>query len=176
MIAAVAFMLLLVSHISGFTPLRDVLHVRRGCFERTLSRLLGSSTGGILVIVESPAKAKTIQKYLGSDYDVDFCAGHIRDLARTTNVRDKEMKNKIVDETLKLTAAALGVDVYDDFRPLYVPMDGKAEVIKRLKEKAKKATSILLATDEDREGEAISWHLLEVLKPKVPYKVADCVF
>ena len=95
-----------------------------------------------LVIVESPAKAKTIQKYLGKGYEVIASMGHIRDLPKSK----------------------LGVDIDDDFKPQYIDMKGKGDVIKDLKKRAKKSDKIFLATDPDREGEAISWHIAQMLK------------
>ena len=97
-----------------------------------------------LVIVESPSKSKTIEKYLGSDYKVVASMGHIRDLATTGKF-------------------GLGVDVENDFTPSYIPMKGKKKVITELKKLAKDADEVYLATDPDREGEAISWHLKEAL-------------
>ncbi len=97
--------------------------------------------GKNLVIVESPAKAKTIGKYLGPDYEVKACLGHLRDLPKSK----------------------LGVDLEADFEPQYVPMKGKESVISDLKASAKKSQQIFLATDPDREGEAISWHLQHLL-------------
>ena len=94
-----------------------------------------------LVIVESPAKAKTIQKYLGKDYDVIASMGHVRDLPKSK----------------------LGVDVENGFQPKYTDMKGKEDVIKKLKEHAKKCDRVYLATDPDREGEAISWHIAQLL-------------
>ena len=94
-----------------------------------------------LVIVESPAKAKTIQKYLGKGYDVIASMGHIRDLPKSK----------------------LGVDVENGFQPQYTDMKGKEDVIKKLKEHAKKCDHVYLATDPDREGEAISWHIAQLL-------------
>lgn len=94
-----------------------------------------------LVIVESPAKAKTIKKYLGNDYKVAASMGHIRDLPESH----------------------LGVDVKNDFEPMYVIMTGKSKLIKSLKEDAAQAEKVFLATDPDREGEAISWHLAHIL-------------
>ena len=129
--------------------------------------------GRTLVIVESPAKAKTIQKFLNEDeYIVDFCLGHVRDLPSAAREVGPEYRKKMVLDAIKLNVADLGVDVQNGFEPLYVPMAGKSEVLKRLIKLSKECSRILLATDEDREGEAISWHLLEVLKPKVPYKRA----
>lgn len=94
-----------------------------------------------LVIVESPAKAKTIGKYLGSGYEVKACMGHLRDLP----------KSKI------------GVDIEHDFEPDYKPIKGKEDIINDLKKSAKSSEYVYLATDPDREGEAISWHLKELL-------------
>src|SRR3954470_1971660 len=94
-----------------------------------------------LVIVESPAKAKTIEKILGSDYDVRSCFGHIRDLEKED----------------------MGIDIKNGYKPKYIVSEDKQKVVKELKSLAKKADDVWLATDEDREGEAISWHLCEVL-------------
>ena len=133
----------------------------------------GNAGGRTLVIVESPAKAKTIQRFLGEDdYVVDFCMGHVRDLPSMARDVAPEYKKQMVLEAIKLNVADLGVDVANGFEPLYVPMAGKAEVLKRLKKLSGECSRILLATDEDREGEAISWHLLQVLQPKVPFKRA----
>jgi DNA topoisomerase-1 len=118
--------------------------------------------GKSLVIVESPAKAKTIGKFLGSDYTVEASIGHIRDLPHGA----KEVPEKYKGEDW----AYLGVNVDDEFTPIYViPADKKKQVAK-LRNALKDAKDLLLATDEDREGEAISWHLHEVLKPKVPVR------
>ena len=94
-----------------------------------------------LVIVESPAKAKTIGKYLGKDFEVKACMGHLRDLPKST----------------------IGVDVEKDFEPVYKPIKGKEDIISDLKKSAKAADTVYLATDPDREGEAISWHLKQLL-------------
>ena len=94
-----------------------------------------------LVIVESPSKAKTIGKYLGTNYKVIASVGHVRDLPKSK----------------------LGIDVEDDFNPQYIPIRGKGDIIKELKKEAKKASKVYLATDPDREGEAISWHLAYLL-------------
>jgi DNA topoisomerase-1 len=113
-----------------------------------------------LVIVESPAKARTIAGFLGNDFVVESSIGHIRDLPR--NADD-------VPEALKKTPwAKLGVDVEHDFKALYVVDSEKKQHIARLKQLLKGADELYLATDEDREGESIAWHLLEVLQPKVP--------
>ncbi len=111
-----------------------------------------------LVIVESPAKAKTISKFLGKDYQVEASIGHIRDLpANSQEIPEKYKKEKW---------ARLGVDVKHDFEPLYVVPEAKKKQVKKLKQAIKGADNLYLATDEDREGESISWHLLEILKPK----------
>lgn len=116
--------------------------------------------GNALVIVESPAKAKTIGKYLGPGFTVEASIGHVRDLPQGA----KQIPAKYKGEPW----ANLGVNVENDFEPIYVVPPGKTKHIKMLKDKLKNATELYLATDEDREGEAISWHLLELLKPKVP--------
>jgi DNA topoisomerase-1 len=112
-----------------------------------------------LVIVESPAKAKTIKGYLGPGYVVEASVGHIRDLPNGA----AEVPAKYTGE-----ARRLGVDVDHDFQPVYVVNADKKSQVKKLKELLADADELLLATDEDREGEAIAWHLQEVLKPKVP--------
>src|SRR5262245_2946228 len=118
--------------------------------------------GHRLVIVESPAKAKTIAGYLGRGYAVESSIGHIRDLP--TGAAEIPAKYK------KEPWSRLGVDVEHGFEPLYVvPADKKAQVGK-LRKALGGAAELLLATDEDREGEAIAWHLTEVLRPKVPVR------
>ena len=115
-----------------------------------------------LVIVESPAKARTIGKFLGDDYTIEASVGHIRDLPANASEIPKAFK--------KEKWARLGIDVEEDFKALYVvPAEKKAQ-IKKLKALLKDADVLYLATDEDREGEAISWHLVEVLNPKVEVK------
>lgn len=99
-------------------------------------------------------------------------AGHIRDLPQSRKLVPDEFKKQYVLKDLKLGVADLGIDVENDFNPLYVRMEGKADILQRLQKHLKSCSSILLATDEDREGEAISWHLVETLKPQVPYKRA----
>src|SRR5688572_33421106 len=120
------------------------------------------ATGKKLVIVESPAKAKTIAGYLGSDYVVESSIGHIRDLPN----RASEIPEKLKKEPW----ARLGVDVERDFEPLYVVDSDKKSKVTELRKLLKDADELLLATDEDREGEAIAWHLLEVLKPQIPVR------
>src|SRR6059058_697180 len=113
-----------------------------------------------LVIVESPAKARTIKGFLGPEFDVQSSIGHIRDLPeRAADVPAKYKKEKW---------ARLGVNVDNDFEPLYVVDTEKKKRVADLKKLLKDADELLLATDEDREGEAIAWHLHQVLKPKVP--------
>ncbi|MBY0452671.1 MAG: type I DNA topoisomerase, partial [Bdellovibrionaceae bacterium] len=121
-----------------------------------------SGSGIKLVIVESPTKAKTIRKFLGKDYIVESCMGHVRDLPQSA----KDIPEKVKKEKW----AQLGVNVDKHFEPLYCVPKDKIKVIKNLKEKLLEADELFLATDEDREGESISWHLQEVLKPTVPTK------
>src|SRR4051794_11943594 len=123
---------------------------------------MSTSRGKKLVIVESPAKAKTIAGSLGKDYVVESSVGHIRDLPNNAS----EIPQKFKGESW----ARLGVDVDHDFQPLYVVDSRKKKVVSDLKAKLKNADELLLATDEDREGEAIAWHLREVLEPKVPVR------
>ena len=104
-----------------------------------------------LVIVESPAKVKTIKKFLGANYDVEASNGHVRDFPKSQ----------------------FGIDVEHDFEPKYITIRGKGELLAKLRKSAKKADKIYLATDPDREGEAISWHLMQALKedPKKMYRI-----
>ncbi|MEK0127870.1 type I DNA topoisomerase [Corynebacterium marquesiae] len=118
--------------------------------------------GKTLVIVESATKAKKIQPYLGDNYIVEASVGHIRDLPR--GAADVPAKYK------KESWARLGVNPEDDFAPLYVVSPDKKKKVADLKSKLKQCDQLYLATDPDREGEAIAWHLLEVLKPKVPVR------
>jgi DNA topoisomerase I len=127
-----------------------------------VAREMAPSSGKKLVIVESPAKAKTIAGYLGKDYIVESSIGHIRDLPNNAS----EIPAKLKGEEW----ARLGVNVENDFEPLYVVDSRKKKVVSDLKAKLKNADELLLATDEDREGEAIAWHLREVLAPKVPVR------
>jgi DNA topoisomerase-1 len=113
-----------------------------------------------LVIVESPAKARTIGKFLGPGYIIEASIGHIRDLPSGAKEVPEELKQE--------EWAYLGVDVTKDFDPIYIIPAEKAQQVRKLKAALKDAKDLYLATDEDREGEAISWHLCEVLKPKVP--------
>ena len=116
--------------------------------------------GTPLVIVESPAKARTISRFLGDSYRVEASVGHIRDLAEKKSDLDKKDQGR--------PGAKYGVDTENGFEPLYVIPKTKRAQVKRLREWVKDASALYLATDEDREGESISWHLLEVLKPDVP--------
>ena len=113
-----------------------------------------------LVIVESPAKAKTLGRFLGNKYRVEASYGHIRDLPESAAEVPKEIKEK--------DWGRLGVDIENEFTPYYVVPNDKKKQVAHLKTAVKDASEILLATDPDREGEAISWHLTQVLKPKVP--------
>ncbi|MGW1621874.1 type I DNA topoisomerase [Streptomyces sp. NPDC002172] len=117
--------------------------------------------GRRLVIVESPAKAKTIKGYLGPGYVVEASVGHIRDLPNGA----AEVPEQYTGEVRRL-----GVDVEHDFQPIYVINADKRAQVKKLKDLLKESDELFLATDEDREGEAIAWHLQEVLKPKIPVK------
>ena len=99
-----------------------------------------------LIIVESPTKVKTIKRFLGSGYDVEASGGHVRDLPKSR----------------------MGIDIANDYEPSYIAIRGKGETIRMLKEKAKKASKVYLATDPDREGEAIAWHLQTLLQNAQP--------
>ncbi len=115
-----------------------------------------------LVIVESPTKARTIRRFLGSGYSVHASIGHVRDLPQ----RAADVPKKLKDQEW----ARLGIDVDNDFSPLYITPKDKTKIVRELKAELKDADELLLATDEDREGESISWHLIELLKPKVPVR------
>jgi len=118
-----------------------------------------------LIIVESPTKARTIERFLEGDYVVVASNGHVRDLPAKNTEVPKEQRHKVV-----------GVDVDKDFTPVYVVPDRKQRDVTRLKAEAKDATRILLATDEDREGESIGWHVLQLIKPKKGIPVERIVF
>tara|TARA_R110002049_G_scaffold47902_3_gene138523 strand:- start:43859 stop:46588 length:2730 start_codon:yes stop_codon:yes gene_type:complete len=121
---------------------------------------MAKSTGKSLVIVESPAKARTISKFLGKGYQVEASIGHVRDLPGGAKDMPKKWK--------KEPWAYLGVNIEQDFEPVYIVPAEKKKQVDKLKSALKDADSLYLATDEDREGEAISWHLQEILNPKVP--------
>ena len=127
-----------------------------------------SGDGRALVIVESPAKAKTIAGYLGDDVDVESSIGHVRDLPQRATDVPEAYKGE--------SWARLGVDVDNDFKPLYVVNPGKKDVGPGARRPLKEADELYLATDEDREGEAIAWHLLEVLNPPSSMPVKRMVF
>ncbi len=116
-----------------------------------------------LVIVESPAKARTIRNYLPSSYQIEASMGHVRDLPSSADEIPAAYKDK-------RWAKDFGVNVENDFEPIYVVPKTKKKVVQKLKDALKEADELILATDEDREGESISWHLLQLLKPKVPVK------
>ncbi len=116
-----------------------------------------------LVIVESPAKARTISGFLGDDFVVESSIGHVRDIP----AKAAEAPSSLQDEWRR---TRYGVDVENDFKPLYVVSPDKKKQITRLRQLLKEAEELYLATDEDREGEAIAWHLLEVLNPRVPVR------
>ena len=115
-----------------------------------------------LVIVESPTKARTIRNYLPPGYRVEASMGHVRDLPQSASDIPAAVKSE--------KWANLGVNVEADFEPLYIIPKDKKKIVTQLKEALKSADELILATDEDREGESISWHLLQILKPKVPIK------
>jgi DNA topoisomerase-1 len=118
--------------------------------------------GKPLVIVESPAKAKTLGRFLGNKYRVEASYGHIRDLPESASEVPKEIKAK--------DWGRLGVDVEQDFTPYYVVPTEKRKQVAHLRTAIKEASELLLATDPDREGESISWHLTQVLKPRIPVR------
>ncbi|MUG95273.1 type I DNA topoisomerase [Scytonema sp. UIC 10036] len=115
-----------------------------------------------LVIVESPTKARTIRNYLPADYRVEASMGHVRDLPQSASDIPANVKGE--------AWAQLGVNVDADFEPLYIIPKDKKKVVTQLKDALKEVDELILATDEDREGESISWHLYQLLKPKVPTK------
>ena len=127
-----------------------------------MTKIPSTAGGTSLVIVESPAKARTISGFLGRDYVIEASIGHIRDLPQGAK--------EIPEQYKKEEWAYLGVNVNHDFEPVYVISHDKTQQVRKLKSLLKGANNVYLATDEDREGEAISWHLLEVLQPKVPVR------
>lgn len=127
-----------------------------------MGRTRAETGGRRLVIVESPTKAKTIRRFLPPSYRVEASMGHVRDLPASAAEIPAEYKNQ--------PWARLGIEVERDFRPLYIVPSKKKRVVSELRAALKDADELLIATDEDREGESIGWHLLEVLKPKVPVR------
>ncbi|GLJ62195.1 MULTISPECIES: type I DNA topoisomerase [Microbacterium] len=119
-----------------------------------------TAAGKTLVIVESPTKMRSIQSYLGDGYEVLSSVGHIRDLADKRDIPEKDRE----------AYGKYSIDIEHGFEPYYVVSDRKTKTVSELKRALKDASELLLATDEDREGEAIAWHLLETLKPKIPVK------
>ena len=116
-----------------------------------------------LVIVESPTKAKTIRRFLpGNGYQIEASMGHVRDLPAKADEIPADLK--------KQPWARIGVNVANDFEPLYIVSPKKKKVVSQLRDALKKADELYIATDEDREGESIGWHLVEVLKPKIPVR------
>ena len=123
---------------------------------------MNATNAKALVIVESPTKAKTIRKFLGDQYRVEASMGHVRDLPSSASEIPAQFKGE--------SWARIAVNIDDGFKPLYVVPKDKKSQIKELKELLKGVEELYIATDEDREGESIGWHLIEVLKPKVPVK------
>jgi DNA topoisomerase-1 len=115
-----------------------------------------------LVIVESPAKARTLERFLGDEYRVEASVGHVRDLPENASEVPAAIKDK--------PWGRMGVDVENGFRPYYVVPRDKAARIRDLRAAVKDVPEVLLATDPDREGESISWHLVELLKPTAPVR------
>src|ERR1700759_3286436 len=115
-----------------------------------------------LIIVELPTKARTLERFLGERYSVKSSFGHVRDLPESASQGPPEIK--------KEKWGRLGVDTDGDFKPYYVVPDDKRKNVAELKAALKAPTDLMMATDPDREGESISWHLLQVLKPKIPVK------
>jgi DNA topoisomerase I len=140
-LAPIGFLVQGKSTVAKLTPAEDAIH---------------------LVIVESPTKAKTIKKFLPKNFIVQASVGHVRDLPQSAADIPKSIKDEAWTK--------IGVNVEKDFEPLYIVPKGKTKVINELKQLLKKSDTLYLATDEDREGESISWHLVELLKPKVPVK------
>ena len=116
-----------------------------------------------LVIVESPAKVKALSRFLGPEYRVEASFGHVRDLPESAEEMPEEAR-----EASKVEGGVVGIDVNDNFRPFYVVPASKKRHVATLRSAMKDASQVLLATDPDREGESISWHLKEILKPRVP--------
>ncbi len=156
--SAAGYRMSAVKHVWGRRPVQDAQP--HTVHEVHASALEGSNVTK-LVIVESPAKGRTISGYLGKEYEVEASIGHIRDLPQPSEL-PADMK--------KGPFGKFAVNVEDNFEPYYVVAPDKRKKVAELRKKLKDADELLLATDEDREGEAIAWHLYEVLKPKVPVK------
>src|SRR6476660_763464 len=139
---------------AGYGPKPDCRHNRELGSRRTVAKPL--------VIVESPAKARTIAGYLGNDYSVKASVGHIRDLPGS--------KDEVPDDKKATHGRLAGIDPDHHFDAVYIVHASKKKVVAELKAALKGADELILATDEDREGEAIGWHVLEVLQPKVPVR------
>lgn len=127
----------------------------------------GNGSGRRLVIVESPTKARKLASYLGSGYIVESSRGHIRDLPRAASDVPAKYKSQ--------PWARLGVNVDADFEPLYIISPEKRSTVSELRGLLKDVDELYLATDGDREGEAIAWHLLETLKPRIPAHRSPCL-
>ena len=121
---------------------------------------MGKDKTKALVIVESPTKARTISRFLPANFEVEASMGHVRDLPASAA--------EIPGAVKKESWSRLGVNVENDFKPLYIVSSRKKSVVTNLKAALKKADELYIATDEDREGESIGWHLVELLKPKIP--------
>jgi len=130
--------------------------------------MAAKKSGKTLIIVESPAKAKTISQFLGPEYQVESSYGHVRDLPQSA----KDIPSRLRDQSW----TRLGVNIDDGFEPLYIVPDDKKKHVDRLKAAMKGVDHLLLATDEDREGESISWHVLQVLKPAKTMSIGRIVF
>ena len=130
--------------------------------KRAKTKTAGTGAPKNLVVVESGAKAATLQRFLGSEYKVVASVGHVRDLPASAAQVPKSLKSK--------SWATLAVNVDEGFRPVYIIPADRKRVIAQLRSELKNAQAFLVATDEDREGEAIAWHLVEVLKPKMPIR------
>lgn len=141
--------------ITQAAEVRRLAHMRAGYPPDRGARGYHQAMAKTLVIVESPAKAKKIQQYLGADYDVQASAGHIRDLPKN--------KDEIPERYREHAWSKLGIDIESDFKPLYVVPEDSAPRVKMLKARSKECSKVILATDPDREGEAIAWHLKEAL-------------
>src|SRR5580698_217916 len=151
-----------VKAVSAKTGAAKAAPTKPGGANKTAGSKATGGAGTKLVIVESPSKARTIAGYLGNGYVVESSVGHIRDMPDSAADIPAKYKSE--------PWAKLGVNVDHDFDALYVVHSDKRQQVSKLKSLLKDADELLLVTDEDREGEAIAWHLLEELKPRVPYR------